>query len=81
MNEKKITKADFVQWRNEEVTTEIFNALQGTEKFIQDILTSEEHLLSKDVRVKSARLYGQLEGIRMLLNIHVDEVVEEASNE
>jgi len=81
MKEEKITKADFTQWRRNRVTEEVFEALHQSEKYIETVLATEAHLLDKDVRVNSARLLGQLEGIRMILNIHVDEVIEDESNE
>ena len=72
----EIGKNNFLTWKHDEVTKEVFKALQEAREHINETLTNAEILLGENAEKNLARLVGQREGIDLLLQISYEDLEE-----
>lgn len=78
-----MTKEDFIGWKNEPITIEIYKKLEETKQALMDGLANGQTLstLADETHGGTARMIGNIEGLNQLLNISYEDETEEEANE
>lgn len=75
-----VSKQEFALWKQQTITQLIFKNLEDLKKGMEEaLLNTDFHLKTNDL--ERGRLLGQREGIELLLNVHVEDIEEEKSEE
>lgn len=69
-----IANEEFVRWKNDDVTKEIFAAITNIRNQLNQAMTSADVVMVSDSDRRVARLLGQREGLDLILNIHFNDV-------
>ena len=77
----EIDRSNFITWKNDIVTKEIFKALKEIRVKINNALTNSDVLLGENAEKSVPRLVGQREGLDLILEIKFEDVGEEASED
>lgn len=65
----KISKMDYVQWKNNNVTVNFINTLQDIRRSIEEQMVQDSVILHQNAVALLARLSGIREGIDQVLNL------------
>lgn len=74
---EKITKSEFVSWKNSVVTKKLFESLNSLIEEINTTILDASVISSPDAHTKIMRLLGQREGVEFILNMSVDDCDED----
>lgn len=77
----KIDNANFVAWKNDEVTKEVFRALKRARDYVNLSLTNSDIILGDNAKKAIPRLVGQREGLDLILEITCDDLEEDNNEE
>ncbi len=69
----KITKSQFIAWKNDPITKKFFSALKETRDNIEEMMKDSEVILSAGAAQKLVRLVGNREGIDLVLNTSTED--------
>lgn len=72
----KITNEMFHIWKKEPVTKALMEALLAYRADLNEAMTNSDVIEEKDSRAKLLRMIGLREGIDLVLNLEVDQLVE-----
>ncbi len=65
----EIAQADFVSWKNDQVTQFVFSHLEDVKSEILEIMTSKEYLSKQDGLLKLNQLRGYVDAIEDFINL------------
>lgn len=77
----KIDSIHYHNWKKEPVTIKLLEALQDLRDSVERNMLDADLILDEDSRAKLARLVGIREGLDVVLQIEVDDLVEEINHE
>lgn len=72
---EKLTKADFIQWKNDRMTKHLMSQLAEIRNQLKEVLRAPNTILG-DQKI-AARILGQQEGLEVVLNIDFEESTDE----
>lgn len=77
---EKIGQSNFLTWKHDEVTKEVFKALREAREEVNQALTNADIVLGENADKAIPRLIGQREGLDLLLQISYEDL-EEGENQ
>lgn len=75
-NKSQIDKSNFLTWKNDVVTKEIFEVIKEIREDINLKLTNADVLLGDNADKVISRLVGQREGLDILLEVSFEDLEE-----
>lgn len=80
-NEVEITKNDFSMWIKHPITVKLYEALRELRQETKDNMTNEQVIMANDCQLRQIRMLGIMEGLDVVLNMELEEVVDEENEE
>lgn len=78
-----MTKEDFIGWKNEPITIEIYKKLEETKQALVDGLAAGQTLstLADETHGNTSIMIGHIRGLNQLLNINYEDETQEEGEE
>jgi len=77
----QITNEMFHRWKKDPVTEKMMAALDSFKRELEEAMANPDLIVDKDCRGKLLRLLGRIEGVNLLLDIDIDQLVENNKDE